>query len=107
MPQSSDSSYESRATLRHVHARHRGVIHTIVSVVFIVGGFLDAYSYLACAHVFANAQTGNLVLFGVRTAAGNWTSAWATLPPMLACICGVATHASPGSALKSAPSALP
>jgi uncharacterized membrane protein YoaK (UPF0700 family) len=62
----------------------------IASLFAIVGGFLDAYSYLARGHVFANAQTGNVVLFGVRAAAGNWTSAWKTLPPILAYMCGVA-----------------
>jgi uncharacterized membrane protein YoaK (UPF0700 family) len=61
----------------------------IASLFAIVGGFLDAYSYLARGHVFANAQTGNVVLFGVRAAAGNWTSAWGTLPSILAYICGV------------------
>lgn len=28
--------------------------------------FMDAYSYLAQDHVFASAQTGNILLFGVR-----------------------------------------
>lgn len=62
----------------------------IASVFAIVGGFLDAYSYLARGHVFANAQTGNVVLFGVRAAAGNWTAAWETLPSIVAYMCGVA-----------------
>ena len=62
----------------------------IASLFAVVGGFLDAYSYLARGHVFANAQTGNVVLFGVRAAAGNWTSAWKTFPPILAYMCGVA-----------------
>ncbi len=62
----------------------------IASLFAIVGGFLDAYSYLARGHVFANAQTGNVVLFGVRASAGNWASAWKTLPSILAFICGVA-----------------
>jgi uncharacterized membrane protein YoaK (UPF0700 family) len=62
----------------------------IASVFAILGGFLDAYSYLARGHVFANAQTGNVVLFGVRAAAGNWTAAWETLPSILAYMCGVA-----------------
>jgi uncharacterized membrane protein YoaK (UPF0700 family) len=61
----------------------------IASLFAIVGGFLDAYSYLARGQVFANAQTGNVVLFGVRAAAGNWTSAWRTLPPIFAYMCGV------------------
>lgn len=30
------------------------------------GGFMDAYSYLCRNHVFANAQTGNILLFGVN-----------------------------------------
>jgi uncharacterized membrane protein YoaK (UPF0700 family) len=62
----------------------------IASLFAVVGGFLDAYSYLARGHVFANAQTGNVVLFGVRAAAGDWISAGRTLPPIVAYICGVA-----------------
>lgn len=62
----------------------------IASLFAIVGGFLDAYSYLARGHVFANAQTGNVVLFGVRAVGGDWTTAWKTLPPILAYMCGVA-----------------
>lgn len=29
-----------------------------------VGGFLDAYTFVGYGGVFANAQTGNIVLFG-------------------------------------------
>jgi uncharacterized membrane protein YoaK (UPF0700 family) len=61
----------------------------IGSLFAIVGGFLDAYTYLARGHVFANAQTGNVVLFGVLAAAGKWASAWKTLPSILAYMCGV------------------
>ena len=62
----------------------------IASLFAVVGGFLDAYSYLARGHVFANAQTGNLVLFAARAADGQWTSAWQTLPSIVAYMCGVA-----------------
>ena len=34
----------------------------LTAILAIVGGFLDAYSYLMRGHVFANAQTGNIVL---------------------------------------------
>ena len=34
----------------------------------LVGGFLDAYTYITRDGVFATAQTGNTVLFAVRTA---------------------------------------
>ena len=33
----------------------------------VTGGFLDAYTYLCRGKVFANAQTGNIVLLGVGT----------------------------------------
>ena len=33
----------------------------------IVGGYLDAYTYLSRGHIFANAQTGNIVLLGRNT----------------------------------------
>lgn len=37
----------------------------IAVLLAVVGGSLDAYSYVARGHVFANAQTGNIVLFGL------------------------------------------
>ncbi|MDO4437921.1 MAG: YoaK family protein [Eubacteriales bacterium] len=36
-----------------------------------VGGFQDAYSYVGRQHVFANAQTGNLILLGINALSGN------------------------------------
>lgn len=36
------------------------------------GGAMDAYSYLVRDKVFANAQTGNLLLLGVNLSQGNW-----------------------------------
>lgn len=36
------------------------------------GGLMDAYSYLGRGKVFANAQTGNMLLFGVSLADGDW-----------------------------------
>ena len=38
----------------------------------LAGGVMDAYSYLVRDHVFANAQTGNMLLFGVNLADGDW-----------------------------------
>ncbi|PWL70767.1 MAG: DUF1275 domain-containing protein [Clostridiales bacterium] len=38
------------------------------SLLAVVGGFLDAYTYLLRGHVFANAQTGNIVLLGLNLA---------------------------------------
>lgn len=36
------------------------------------GGLMDAYSYLLRGEVFANAQTGNMLLLGVHASQGNW-----------------------------------
>ena len=36
------------------------------AVLAVVGGFLDAYTYICRGAVFANAQTGNIVLMGIR-----------------------------------------
>ena len=38
----------------------------------LAGGLQDAYSYNCRGKVFANAQTGNIVLLGQNLAEGNW-----------------------------------
>lgn len=55
----------------------------------IVGGFLDAYSYTLRGKVFANAQTGNIVLLGLSIAEGNIRKALFYLIPILAFVSGV------------------
>jgi uncharacterized membrane protein YoaK (UPF0700 family) len=54
------------------------------------GGYMDAFSYIAHGHVFANSQTGNVVLFAVNATAGMWGQALRHLPPIGAFILGVA-----------------
>ena len=58
-------------------------------VLTLAGGFQDAYSYNCRGKVFANAQTGNIVLLGQNLATGNWQSAVRYLLPILAFIGGV------------------
>lgn len=53
-----------------------------------VGGFLDAYTYLCRGGVFANAQTGNVVLLGVHAAQRDWGKALYSLLPIAACLFG-------------------
>lgn len=55
----------------------------------IVGGFLDAYTFIGRGGVFANAQTGNVVLLAVYAAQREWEHALATIPPILAFVVGV------------------
>lgn len=53
------------------------------------GGLMDAYTYLFRGKVFANAQTGNLLLFGVRLSEGNMPEAFKYLFPVLAFAGGI------------------
>ncbi len=55
----------------------------------MAGGFLDAFTWLAHGGVFANAQTGNVVLLGVFAAAGQWSQAMRHVPPIIAFLLGV------------------
>jgi uncharacterized membrane protein YoaK (UPF0700 family) len=55
----------------------------------LVGGFLDAYTYIGRGGVFCNAQTGNIVLLCIAGARGRWFEALAYLPPILAFMFGV------------------
>lgn len=55
----------------------------------LAGGFQDAYSYNCRDHVFANAQTGNIVLLGQNLAMGNWQQALRYVFPLMAFVGGV------------------
>ena len=53
------------------------------------GGFFDAYTYLTRGGVFANAQTGNIVLMSLATARGDAKAAAYYLLPICAFFLGV------------------
>lgn len=55
----------------------------------LVGGYLDAYTYITRDGVFATAQTGNTVLFAVRAASPEYDGALQNVPPFLAFVAGV------------------
>lgn len=55
----------------------------------LAGGSLDCYTYLNRGQVFATAETGNLVLLGIRLAQGHLDLALHYLPPILAYAAGV------------------
>lgn len=54
------------------------------------GGFLDAYTYVSRGGVFANAQTGNVILLGIEVSRAHWHAAVEHVWPILAFIVGVA-----------------
>ena len=70
-------------------------------ILAVVGGFLDAYTYLIRGGVFANAQTGNIVLLGVNLAQGNYSETVHYLVPILAFAFGILTAELIKSKLKS------
>ncbi len=55
----------------------------------IVGGFLEAYTFLSRGGVFANCETGNLVMLALYLAQGQVLRALTYLPPILAFFIGV------------------
>ncbi len=62
---------------------------SVGALLALVGGFLDAYTYFSRGGVFANAQTGNMVLLGLRLSAGRWDEAMYFLFPIIAFAAGV------------------
>ncbi|MEI3337840.1 MAG: YoaK family protein [Clostridium sp.] len=58
-------------------------------ILAITGGFLDAYTFLSRGKVFANAQTGNIVLLGTNLFQGEYKKALTYLIPVSSFIVGV------------------
>lgn len=63
--------------------------YLIGALLAIVGGFLDAYTYICRGAVFANAQTGNIVLMGIKFADGEFEKSLYYLIPIFSFISGV------------------
>ena len=61
----------------------------VIDILSVVGGYFDAYTYIARDGVFANAQTGNVVLFGISLASGDVLRALRYVPPIIAFLLGV------------------
>ena len=60
------------------------------AILAISGGGMDAYSYMCRGRVFANAQTGNILLLGVRLSEGKYAAALRYLLPVIAFAAGIA-----------------
>jgi len=55
----------------------------------LVGGFFDAYTFVNCGGIFANAQTGNLIFVGIGLINGDLYEVRHYLIPVLSFIVGV------------------
>ncbi len=64
------------------------------------GGAMDAWVYLDHGHVFANAQTGNIVLFSILMATGCYGDALCHVPPLAAFCAGLVASRLSGAWLK-------
>lgn len=72
--------------------RQRGQMsESMLTAAFIIlsGGLQDAYTYLCRGKVFANGQTGNIVLFSAHLFDGNWMHSLRYLVPVLAFMFGI------------------
>ena len=73
--------YRARSALRHGQ-----MSEAFSTMVFLTlsGGLQDAYTYCVRGQVFANAQTGNIVLMSQRAFAGDLAGVLRYLIPLLA-----------------------
>ena len=69
--------------------RQMSETYVVAAILASAGGFLDAYSYLVRGHVFANAQTGNIVLLGMRFFERDWLGCAKYLLPIVMFVFGV------------------
>lgn len=58
-------------------------------ILALSGGLMDAYSYLFRGQVFANAQTGNILLCSVALSQRDWPTAWYYFFPVAAFGAGI------------------
>ena len=70
---------------------HGQMSEAFVTALFlsVSGGLQDVYTYLYRGKVFANAQTGNIVLMAVKLFAGEWGEALRYLMPLCAFALGI------------------
>lgn len=59
------------------------------TILAMVGGFLDAYTYICRGGVFANAQTGNIVLVGIKMAKADYRGGLYHLIPVFSFLVGI------------------
>ncbi len=55
----------------------------IAIILFFLGGFQNAYTYVNCGKIFANLQTGNLVLMAINLADKNFPLVFRYLVPLV------------------------
>ena len=71
---------------------HGQMSDSFLTAIFIIlsGGFQDAYTFMCRGEVFANAQTGNIVLLSTALFQKEWATALKYLVPLLSFVVGIA-----------------
>ena len=59
------------------------------SFIILSGGLQDAYTYFCRGKVFANAQTGNIVLMSTHLFAGDWEGVFRYFVPVISFMAGI------------------
>lgn len=72
-----------------LHLQKASESYIVGILLAVAGGYLDVYTYVSRGGVFANAQTGNIVLLGINAADGNWNLIWHYTYPILAFMAGI------------------
>ena len=66
----------------HLHGQMSDSFRAAVFII-LSGGLQDAYTYLCRGKVFANAQTGNIVLMSTHLFAGDWAGVFRYFVPVI------------------------
>lgn len=74
--------------LKKNHPRQMSDSYLTAVLIVLSGGLQDAYTYFCRGQVFANAQTGNIVLMSAQLASGQWLRAVRYLIPLLCYVGG-------------------
>ena len=70
--------------MKDANKKHISESFRLAALLALVGGFLDAYTYICRGEVFSNAQTGNIVLVGLALAENNFKNAIYHVLPVIA-----------------------
>lgn len=73
----------------NIKSKQMSESYLLCALLAVVGGYLDAYTYISRGKVFANAQTGNIIFGGLNLAEGNWMKTVSYLIPICAFVLGV------------------
>ena len=73
---------DSTSTLRP------GVAIVIAGLLMFASGAMDAFTFVGHGGVFANAQSGNVILAGIAIVSGHWESAGSKILPIAAFLVG-------------------